>query len=346
MLLTWVETWFVQASAWLQGKNHWNACSQCTMRCRLSSWLKIVGLSVAFLIAFKEILLQEHWEHIQKKLISTLTMDVSKEQERRKAIVHAFCRNTENRHRAYNLSNHNWLKRVFVEDRFQLLYCEIPKVGCTNWRRVLLVLAGHVEGPPDSIKHVAAHGIKKLRPLSSYSNREIKFRLTMYTKFLFVREPFNRLVSAYRDKFEGNNTLYQEIVGRWIIEKFRENPSKEALTMGKGVTFTEFVRFITYYTNYMDRHWFPMYKLCFPCDIHYDFIGKLENINIEAQWFLHHVGTPDTVDYPKRKDTAVSRTDNDITDYYIKQLSPEDRNALFELAKQDYELFDYPKPKL
>uniref|UniRef100_UPI0035901AE5 carbohydrate sulfotransferase 9-like n=1 Tax=Myxine glutinosa TaxID=7769 RepID=UPI0035901AE5 len=315
-------------------------------RCRLSSWLMIASLSVAFLIAVKLISQQEHLEYILRKVPLILNRDMKKEQQRRKAIVHAHCRNTERGHRAIDTSNRKWLSRVFVEDRFRLLYCEVPKVGCTNWRRVLLVLAGHVNGPPNSIKHVAAHGIKELRPLSSYSNKEIHLRLNMYTKFLFVREPFNRLVSAYRDKFEANNTLYEKLIGRWIIKDFRENPSKDALATGKGVTFTEFVRFITYYTNHMDRHWFPMYKLCFPCDIHYDFIGKFESINIEAPWFLHNVGTPDAVDYPKRKDTAFPRTNTDMTDYYIKQLSYEDRNALFELARQDYELFDYPKPKL
>lgn len=32
--------------------------------------------------------------------------------------------------------------RIFVEDRHRVLYCEVPKAGCSSWKRVLMVLAG------------------------------------------------------------------------------------------------------------------------------------------------------------------------------------------------------------
>ncbi|XP_008584485.1 PREDICTED: carbohydrate sulfotransferase 8-like, partial [Galeopterus variegatus] len=34
------------------------------------------------------------------------------------------------------------VSRIFVEDRHRVLYCEVPKAGCSNWKRVLMVLAG------------------------------------------------------------------------------------------------------------------------------------------------------------------------------------------------------------
>lgn len=34
--------------------------------------------------------------------------------------------------------------RIFVEDRYRVLYCEVFKVGCFNWKRVFMVLVGLV----------------------------------------------------------------------------------------------------------------------------------------------------------------------------------------------------------
>ncbi|KAF5895464.1 carbohydrate sulfotransferase 8-like, partial [Clarias magur] len=34
------------------------------------------------------------------------------------------------------------VSRIYVEDTHKLLYCEVPKAGCSNWKRVLMVLQG------------------------------------------------------------------------------------------------------------------------------------------------------------------------------------------------------------
>lgn len=33
-------------------------------------------------------------------------------------------------------------------------------------------------------------------------------------------------------------------------------------------------------------HWRPQHELCHPCDINYDFIGRFENINHDAEYVL------------------------------------------------------------
>ena len=35
-------------------------------------------------------------------------------------------------------------KGIYVDDTYRLLYCEVPKVACTNWKRILLLLSGKV----------------------------------------------------------------------------------------------------------------------------------------------------------------------------------------------------------
>jgi chondroitin 4-sulfotransferase 11 len=57
-----------------------------------------------------------------------------------------------------------------------------------------------------------------------------------FFKFLFVRHPFERLVSAYQDKLARNNDpIYHKVVSKVIVGKVRKNPSP--LEMGDDVDF-------------------------------------------------------------------------------------------------------------
>lgn len=48
------------------------------------------------------------------------------------------------------------------------------------------------------------HENGSLPRLSYMPQKQAEFCLRNYTKFLIVREPFQRLLSAYRNKLEGN----------------------------------------------------------------------------------------------------------------------------------------------
>uniref|UniRef100_A0A2K6TK04 Carbohydrate sulfotransferase n=1 Tax=Saimiri boliviensis boliviensis TaxID=39432 RepID=A0A2K6TK04_SAIBB len=92
------------------------------------------------------------------------------------------------------------LRHVLVDDTHGLLYCYVPKVACTNWKRVLLALSGKARGDPRAIPAHEAHAPGRLPSLADFSPAEINRRLRAYLTFLFVREPFERLASAYRNK--------------------------------------------------------------------------------------------------------------------------------------------------
>ncbi|XP_061403991.1 carbohydrate sulfotransferase 9-like isoform X4 [Lethenteron reissneri] len=39
-----------------------------------------------------------------------------------------------------------WLaSRIYVADRYAFMYCEVPKTGCTNWKRTFLALMGNIK---------------------------------------------------------------------------------------------------------------------------------------------------------------------------------------------------------
>lgn len=54
--------------------------------------------------------------------------------------------------------------------------------------------------------------------------------------FLIVREPFERLLSAYRNKLEGCRNKYYKLLGEQIVKKFRKaHPPKGVVSVFKSL---------------------------------------------------------------------------------------------------------------
>lgn len=239
------------------------------------------------------------------------------------------------------------VSRIYVEDRHRLLYCEVPKAGCSNWKRVLMVLSG-LANSPAHIQHQAAHYSNSLRRLDSYDRAGMARRLRTYTKALFVREPLERLVSAFRDKFEQPNTYYHPVFGRAIIARYRPNATRQALSSGSGVTFPEFVRYLLDPRRPLglDIHWERVGRLCSPCLVRYDFIGRFENLAAEAEALLRLVGAPANLTFPRFKDRhrREERTGPQLSRRYLAQLSADERRRAQDFYLTDYAMFNYSRP--
>lgn len=239
------------------------------------------------------------------------------------------------------------VKHLFVEDKYKLLYCQVPKAGCSNWKRTLMVLAGLAPNT-QSIKHDTVHYGHHLKKLDSFDRQGIMHRLETYTKVMFVREPLERMVSAYRDKFENPNNYYHSLFGKPIISKYRANPSWAALKTGSGVTFKEFVQYLldVHRPVGMDIHWEQANQLCNPCLIDYDFIGKFENMEEESNFLLRWTGAPSNLTLPSFKDRNPNdkRTSMQITQKYFSQVSTLERQRVYDFYYMDYLMFNYSKP--
>lgn len=239
------------------------------------------------------------------------------------------------------------VRMIYVEDRYKLLYCEVPKAGCSNWKRTLMVLAG-LASDTRAISHDTVHYQNHLKKLDSFDYNGIMHRLQTYTKVVFAREPLERLVSAYRDKFENPNRHYHTVYGRPIIAKYRTHPSPEALSTGNGVTFTEFVQYLldVHRPVGMDIHWTLVDNLCHPCLIDYNFIGKFENMQEESNFLLRLMKAPRNLTLPQFKDRNPKdqKTSSEITEKYFAQVSPWQRQRVYDFFYMDYQMFNYSKP--
>ena len=85
----------------------------------------------------------------------------------------------------------------FLSDKGQYVFCCNPKVACTSWRYVLLKLTG---------KYLFNYA-PSLQLSDKFINRGVHYGpaqrqmlLKKYYTFMFVREPLERIVSAYLNK--------------------------------------------------------------------------------------------------------------------------------------------------
>ncbi|CAH0394765.1 unnamed protein product [Bemisia tabaci] len=233
------------------------------------------------------------------------------------------------------------LEHILVDRKHKLLYCYVPKVACTNWKRVLMVLSGLSNSSDASaIPADVAHKPGTITRLSDLDPEEAQLLLDTYTKFIFVRHPFERLLSAYRNKLEQHwlsSKYFQSRFGRHIVKHYRPNPTNHSLLWGDDVTFQEFVTFLIARENMTaNEHWLPIEDLCRPCYINYDFIGKYETLYEDAEYLLKHIGEP-LLKFPRGPG---SNTSSQLNKYYTT-LTSDMIKQLYDIFQMDFKMFAY-----
>ncbi|KAI0226987.1 Carbohydrate sulfotransferase 11, partial [Lamellibrachia satsuma] len=239
---------------------------------------------------------------------------------------------------------------LYVDDKHHFLYCEVPKVACTNWKRVLLIMSGKMNTTdPKKLRPSLVHGelsYRYLRTLVSYSPDEIEYRLRNYFKVMFVRNPLERILSAYINKFtQKYSTYFRKRYGRRIVRRYRENPSEQSLQRGDDVTFNEFVQYIldpqTTQSIAFNAHWRQYYKLCRPCIVNYDYIGKYETLAYDVRNVLRKLNVSN-IRFPAS--VSSGRRTADLVKSVYANISTEELHSLWKLYAVDFEMFGYKYP--
>lgn len=167
-----------------------------------------------------------------------------------------------------------------------------------------------------------------------YEEAEDKY--STYYKIAFVRNPWSRLVSAFREvlrraPFGGGGLSDDGLSYHEIYELMRGY-----------VSFENFVDYVVNiernHTEIINPHWeqqaeglFTKTKL--PRPIKYDFIGKLENINKDFNYVQNQLGLTQS-DLCKRHVT-------EKYDYKLYYQNPKTIDLVGEYYKDDVELFKY-----
>ena len=261
---------------------------------------------------------------------------IEKRQKDRKERLKKFCE-------SYKKNNNIELAKesyhhVIVSDKYRLMYCYIPKVACTQWKKMFLILNDKRQGIQYN-EHEKYHEKWRFNYLAHYSEEAIRTRLRSYYKFLFVREPFERLLSGFEDKFVSNIWNWHEtsLYTSAILNRYRqEHPNAT-----DDVTFTKFIYYIlSLRDEARNEHWKSYEGLCHPCAVDYDFIGHFENLGQEAQYVLKKTGLEKIIAFPPIISLNTSRK-------VLEKYSEVPKHMILQLGdafKNDLEMFNYAFP--
>uniref|UniRef100_A0A667WLV3 Carbohydrate sulfotransferase n=1 Tax=Myripristis murdjan TaxID=586833 RepID=A0A667WLV3_9TELE len=273
-------------------------------------------------------------KHLLLLLFSGLAV-LQPRQEQRKQLLREMCGDrvtSPDKKRILANMPKNKLKNLIVDDKHGIIYCYIPKVACTNWKRVMFVLNQN-ESHQDLMN----------------ISRDIA-RLKHYTKFLFVRDPFVRLISAYRDKFQRNDKHFYLNYARDMLRKYsnQSNPPKsadKAFASDVRPSFNNFIQYLldpqTEKQEPFEPHWRQMHRLCHTCLIEYDFVGHQESLQEDAEHLLRILKLQDDIKFPPSYDNMTSASW--VSDWF-RAVPLEARRKLYKLYEMDFKLFGYGKP--
>lgn len=116
-------------------------------------------------------------------------------------------------------------------------------------------------------------------------------------KFMFARNPYSRLYSAYIDKIFLPD--YWRSAARPIVKR-RPDVSEWRQQCPNDISFPEFTKFVVdsiAKKSYVNEHWAPVTWICNPCEIPFDFIGTQETFSSDTKYLLERFGIGDLLPY-------------------------------------------------
>lgn len=237
------------------------------------------------------------------------------------------------------LQSHNkmQLDRLFqISLRKRFVFCPISKVANSSLKAFFiqaeLMSMGQPQGAQDldtKIIHDVFYG-PLLSPMQ-LKKAHLERILTEkgFFKFVFVRNPVDRVLSCYLDRVRAPGSVPHQIVFD-ALGKTDEDT----------VTFSEFLDFVASQdVKAMNPHWRPQYHECGYDVIAYDAVYKFETLAD---------GVSDVLDrlYPGQKDKIdlsvnYSPAQTDAADKRAQYVTAEDERKIHEIYRQDFESFDY-----
>ena len=273
-----------------------------------------------------------------------------------------------------------WLKNE------HLAYCPVFKSATSTWLDHLINLLNRtnpwnapkykINGfnkkvptlADEKLKHLGATNPNNHEFVNYINNLPKKHELT---GFIVVRHPFERLVSAYRDKLERNNLLepyYYKNYGKYFVQRYRnaairklgesyfseENNYGTPLKVLNGrrpnadlPSFWEFAQSVI--DKYrMDMHWQPIKEYCSVCNVismkTFRYILKFEELKNEENLFLSHVKwnvSNERLGSKLNVNKPVAISGHELTLLYFSALSEQQIKQLYKVYELDFLLFDY-----
>ncbi|XP_072763609.1 carbohydrate sulfotransferase 14 isoform X2 [Anoplolepis gracilipes] len=236
------------------------------------------------------------------------------------------------------------LTNMIIDTEHKLSWCPIYKAASSTWMIYFAALKGALtDVTMDSIRRnlVQVNDIVRQKFQHDADFNKTHEEISKTKRFLIVRHPLERLLSAYRDKLEhiqGREYYYRRF-GRRIALKYRQ-PGDNVTRLEP--TFAEFLRFIVN-EKYFDEHWAPYYRTCEPCALHYDYILKVETLDRDQNFLIQDAKLSDYL-YDVRHPGNINphgATTRKMLDEYITEIPRSLLDQIYKIYENDYKLFNY-----
>ena len=240
--------------------------------------------------------------------------------------------------------------KVFVDEQANVAYVSIPKVACTSWKMLFVTrVAGNISLPKSLIHKLPF--LKKVGiQVDELTIKQAKKRLQHLKTFAFVRHPLARLLSAYINKMgmDQYQRRYREVI--YKETKYRPPGSDEQNKTDIPVSFRAFVKYVIATQDdkaTFNVHWRPLISHLHPCQIHYDFIGKMETIQNDTRYIFKHFFHNPSLSLPRRN--MASKAHEESQQYkksakeYYAELTPKELEDIISVYSDDFEIFGYPR---
>ncbi|XP_078670393.1 carbohydrate sulfotransferase 11-like [Branchiostoma floridae x Branchiostoma belcheri] len=280
-------------------------------------------------------LVQDNWDSLA---------EAEKEQARRLATFKTYC---ERNPSTVDPSQTQVKSHVMLFENIQTAYCYIPKTGCTTMKTLFYNVEHNttVRSVDISDVELLAFRFKKLK---HYSEEEARLRLATYRKIIVVRDPLERLASAWMDKFvyqPKHRNFWGFVNGlNHRLRTYRERNLPDKSKQGtfndkKAVSFRDFLFGVSKRLD-DNEHWLSFNRLCLPCQINYDFIAHTDTIASDVRLFLKKNNITANEDIlPEQRQRHVN-DDNVFGDIY-GQVPIEDILPLRHIFQEDFDMFGY-----
>ena len=236
----------------------------------------------------------------------------------------------------------------YVDDKHRVLGCFHSKVASTTWRAIL---CNNSWDQPKGLSRDQALGmcLKNGGPYvfkyrKSLTKEDIVHKIKTYFKFMPVRHPLDRLVSAWNDKFVHCQFADRDIDKhrKAILRQFHPWLSESQIKFSRNIYFQEFVQYIMQ-EGHNNHHWDgPYSRKCHPCRIDFDAIIKLETFDVDAPLIIKNklegkgIGT---ITHKRSKASWDEQYTKLLTDY--KNISLQFFQKTVEKYREDFGRFGY-----
>nr|XP_040572016.1 carbohydrate sulfotransferase 14-like [Lepeophtheirus salmonis]XP_040572017.1 carbohydrate sulfotransferase 14-like [Lepeophtheirus salmonis] len=225
------------------------------------------------------------------------------------------------------------MSHLMVDHKHGLTYCWNHKAASTSWSEFFSRLTNNI--------YILRS--KEYYKLNSYMAPRTELELTESlretTKFMVIRHPLSRIVSAYRDRIKNNPDSFQ---GRKFIPLIH-NQVKNQVTIDRIPSFNDFVQYIVNGNSIsIDSHWTPYSLQCDPCSIKYDAIIKTETMMKDFTYIQTKKNLTKEISLFERH--RINRSEKEeftATKKYLSQLENQLFYKLLAHYQQDFLLFDY-----